>query len=111
MASTIAAVVNVAILAVLLHRRGIFQPDPRLKSRSVRIIGASLMMALWVAAAQKFAAPDLPNWHGIWRLSMLGALIVFGGVVYAISLDALKVLKLSDVLAALQTRIARRRTR
>lgn len=111
LASTIAAVVNVAILAVLLHRRGIFQPDPRLKSRSARIIGASLMMALWVAAAQKFAAPDLPNWHGIWRLSMLGALIVFGGVVYAISLDALKVLKLSDALAALQTRIARRRTR
>jgi len=42
---------------------------------------------------------------------MVGALIVFGGVVYAISLDALKVLNLSDVLAALQTRIARRRTR
>ncbi|EHH69275.1 murein biosynthesis integral membrane protein MurJ [Gluconobacter morbifer] len=111
LASTIAAYVNVAILAVILHRRQVFVASALLKSRGLRIAGSSVMMALWVMAAQKITAPDLPAWHSPVRLAMLMALIVFGVLVYAVSLDVLKVLRLRDAAGALQTRIARRRGR
>ncbi|WP_225198362.1 murein biosynthesis integral membrane protein MurJ [Gluconobacter oxydans] len=111
LASTIAAFVNCTLLAVILHRRGLFIADPLLKGRALRIAGAGIMMALWVAAAEKLAAPGLPAWHGVWRLGMLTALILFGMAVYAVMLDALKVVRLRDVTVAFQSRLNRRRAR
>lgn len=111
LASTLAATANVAILAFLLRRRDVFAPDAPLRHRVPRILLAALVMAGAVVAAQKLAAPGLPAWHGVPRLAMLGALIVFGAMIYALALDRLRVLRLGDAATALQTRIARRRMR
>nr|WP_240775215.1 murein biosynthesis integral membrane protein MurJ [Neokomagataea tanensis] len=57
LASTLAAIINVICLATLLHKRGVLQPDQALKKRVPRILAASIIMGLWVAAGQKILAP------------------------------------------------------
>ncbi|QDH17571.1 murein biosynthesis integral membrane protein MurJ [Swingsia samuiensis] len=110
LASTLAAFVNVGILAIILHRRGMFSLDPKLRNRSLCILGASLLMALWIVAARKFLMPNLLMWHGLERFIGVMSLISFGGLVYVIALDRLKIIKIRDVKAALQRRIARKRS-
>jgi len=109
LASAIAAIVNVLILAAILYRRGVFLPDQAMLGRALRITAASIMMALWVAAAQHLVAPDIIFWHGLWRVLMLGGLITFGALVYGVTLDALGVVRIRDVASAFQARLNRRR--
>lgn len=111
LASTLAAMVNCTLLAMILHRRGLFVADPLLKGRALRIGAAALAMAICVKLTEMLVAPDLPKWHGIWRAGMLGALIVFGVMIYALALDTLKVVRLRDAAAAFRTRLSRRRAR
>ena len=80
-ATSIAAWVNVIAMAVILHKRGHFVPDPALISASLKSILASLTMA----AALLLALHIMPfertgNLHeGL----QLVALVAIGGVVYA----------------------------
>ncbi|MBR0559932.1 murein biosynthesis integral membrane protein MurJ [Neokomagataea anthophila] len=111
LASTLAAIVNVLCLAFILHRREVFQPDAALIKHATRTFGAALLMALWVAAGQKLLAPYVIYQHGLLRVIVMAFLVVLGAAIYGGALDALGIVKIKDAVAALQKRIARRRSR
>jgi putative peptidoglycan lipid II flippase len=84
LATAIAAWVNVVILYVILVRRGHFRVDARLKSRSLRIILASLVMGagLWLLAgylAGHFSADTMD------RVAALAGLVIGGMLLYAVA--------------------------
>lgn len=52
MATSIAGWVNLALMAWILHRRGVFAPDALLKTRLLKMLAASALMAAALALAQ-----------------------------------------------------------
>ncbi|MDC0312690.1 murein biosynthesis integral membrane protein MurJ [Verrucomicrobiales bacterium] len=89
LATSIAAWVNVALLAIGLRRRGYLKIDPRLKDRIWRIVVSSvlmgsLLMLLYQAVEINFLAAGGPM-----RLVYLTALIVVGLGSYAASVVTL----------------------
>ncbi|GBQ92587.1 murein biosynthesis integral membrane protein MurJ [Asaia krungthepensis] len=88
LASTIAALVNLAFLAVILHRRAVFRPDAALVARMLRIIAASFLMAVLTVTLTRMMAPGLVMWHGLMRAMMLGLLMGVAGVIYLAALWA-----------------------
>ena len=89
LASTIAALVNLAFLAVILRRRAVFRPDRVLMLRLAKIVIASFVMAVVTLILTRMIAPGLVMWHGLMRASMLGMLMMMAGVVYMAALWAL----------------------
>ncbi|NVN01050.1 MULTISPECIES: murein biosynthesis integral membrane protein MurJ [Asaia] len=88
LASTIAALVNLGFLAVILHRRDVFCPDRALMQRLLRVMAASLLMAVVTLALTRFFAPGLVMWHGLIRAAMLGLMMGLAGIVYLVALWA-----------------------
>ncbi|UFN49472.1 murein biosynthesis integral membrane protein MurJ [Roseomonas sp. OT10] len=76
LATGIAAWVNVAVLAMLLHRRGAWRADRRLRQALPRMLLANLLMAavVWAAELALFRTGWLPGG----RLASLALLIMAG---------------------------------
>ena len=103
LATSIAAIFNVALLGLGLATRGHLQLDADLKRRLPRMAAAALAMAatLWAAKMTLFAALDAP--HG-WRFVGLGLLIGLGIGAYAIAGQALGAFDLREAARLLRQR-------
>ncbi|GAB6853784.1 murein biosynthesis integral membrane protein MurJ [Asaia astilbis] len=91
LASTIAALVNLAFLAVILFRRDVFCPDRALIRRLLRVVAASVVMALATLILTRLIAPGLVGWSGLTRAGMLSVLMGIAGIIYLGALWALGV--------------------
>ncbi len=96
LATAIAAWVNVIILYVILVRRGHFRVDARLKSRSLRIILAALVMGagLWFLAgylAGQFTAGTMD------RVAALTGLVIGGLLIYALAARLLGAMRAGEI--------------
>ncbi|MDA0340250.1 MAG: murein biosynthesis integral membrane protein MurJ [Proteobacteria bacterium] len=107
MATAIAAWVNMAALAMLLHRRGVYSIDQRALSRVARTIAAVLVMALGL-----FGAIDpLQAWLNGTSMQTAGALalLVLGGMaVYGIAAGLFGSIRFDEIRDALRRRVKRR---
>ena len=77
LATSIAAIVNMALLGIALARRGQLRLDARLRARVPRMLAASCVMAivLWAAERTIWVALDRPfpfRWIGLFLLVGLG---------------------------------------
>jgi putative peptidoglycan lipid II flippase len=96
LASSLAGWLNALLLGAILMRRGHLVPDGRLKSRAMRMAGATLGMGvvLWFALrplARLLAHPDLTG-----VVALLG-FCALGGVVYLALGALLGVINLSEL--------------
>jgi putative peptidoglycan lipid II flippase len=95
LATSLAAICNVAGLAFILRRRGHFVPDRQLHRRCLGMVGASAAMALvlWGLRVLLFRAP-LDGWL---RLASLGGLVGAGMLTYAIAASLFGAYDLRDI--------------
>ena len=90
LATALAAIVNTLLLGIVLHRRGHWWADARLKSRAMRILAAALLMAAALVAADRLL---LPGWYAgsdFVRLAALAVLVGGGLAVYLAAVLALR---------------------
>lgn len=83
LATSIAAWVNFMLLAWILHRRGHFIMDARLRSRIPRIIAASAGMGLLLVGAEWLFLEQL-NTGGSARIAAVAIMVAGGIVVYGL---------------------------
>ncbi len=102
LATTIAATVNVALLAVLLRRRNYLQPDRQLASRLARMALASAAMASALFAARLELVPA-PATHV--SVAALAALIAIGLATYGGLAQILGVFDTAGVLRRTAARL------
>ena len=81
LATGVTAWMNAALLAWLLHARGNFQIDDRLRRRAPRLLAAGLVMGAALQTASWLLAPWLDGPMAI-RTTALAALVGIGGAVY-----------------------------
>lgn len=94
-ATSFASWVQVALLAIMLWRRGHFRPDPRLMSRAPRILGATLGLVVFLWAALSFRQEAAEILFGReWIVVIL--ISAFGGALYAVLSLALGAVRRSD---------------
>ncbi len=96
LATAASAWINAGLLATLLYRRGLFEPDRRLMTRLLRMLIAALLMAgvLWLIAgalASPLAQSDLPG------VAALVSLVVAGMAVYGALAQLLKATSLAEM--------------
>lgn len=79
LATAMAANVNTLLLMVVLHRRGLWQADDRLRKRSVLVLLSTMGMAAVLFLLDRFA---LPGWYAgdLWRRVMALAVLVGSGL-------------------------------
>ncbi|HEX6958104.1 MAG TPA: murein biosynthesis integral membrane protein MurJ [Ferrovibrio sp.] len=79
LATAMAGIANTLLLGWILHRRGHWQADARLKSRALRILAAALVMAAVLWALDRHL---LPGWYAGGQAERLAALaaLVAGGI-------------------------------
>jgi putative peptidoglycan lipid II flippase len=96
LASSLAGWLNALLLGAMLMHRGQLVPDGRLKSRAMRVAGATLGMGvvLWFALGPLARPLAHPNLTGV--VALLG-LCVLGGVVYFALGAMLGVINLSEL--------------
>jgi putative peptidoglycan lipid II flippase len=101
LATAISAWANSAALAFLLHRRGLLVPDERLKTRLVRTVVSSAVMAavLWVAV-RGLAPWLLPG--SLAGIAALVVVVVVGLVVYGVLAQLLGVMRWTEMRALLR---------
>jgi putative peptidoglycan lipid II flippase len=83
LATSLAAIFNVAWLGVVLIRRGHLQIDAQLRQRSIRVLGAATAMGCVLVFAQHLLFTTAQ--HSAGRLLSLTALVSIGLVVYAVA--------------------------
>lgn len=81
LATALAAWLNVALLTVILARRGDFQADARLKRVCARLLPATGLMALGLWGGAHLLSTPLAGGE-VWRAGALAALVVGGLVLY-----------------------------
>jgi putative peptidoglycan lipid II flippase len=96
LATAISAWLNAGLLAVLLYRRGLFEPDRRLVTRLVRISIAGLLMAgaLWLIADVLASSLNRSDAAGVATLVLL---VVAGMVIYGVLAQLLKATSLGEI--------------
>jgi len=96
-ATSVAAWVNAGLLAWLLHRRGLYTPDARLRRNLPRMAVAGLALggALW--AGQSTLAPWLTSIDLPLRVGGLALLVGLGGVVYGVLAVVLGLIRWGDL--------------
>ena len=94
-ATSFAAICNVAGLGIVLHRRGHFVPDRQLRRRCIGMGGASVVMALalWALRDLLFQSPP----HGWARMASLTGLVGVGVIAYAAAASVMGAYNLRDV--------------
>jgi putative peptidoglycan lipid II flippase len=110
LATSVAAMFNLAGLAWVLHRRGQFAPDARLRQHTIRMLGAALLMAVALAVTQYGLFHVLAP-RGVLRAAALGALIAVGMLTYFGAGHALGAFDARDALGLLARRGLRRPAR
>ena len=103
MATTIAAWVNTAALAMLLNRRGYFSVDNRATSRMARTLGATIVMSLGLFGAIEPLRPWLSG-PSLQTAAALGLLIVGGILVYGVSASLFGAIRFEEIRDALRRR-------
>jgi putative peptidoglycan lipid II flippase len=95
LATSLAAICNVAGLAFVLRRRGHFVPDHQLRRRCIGMIGAAGAMALvlWGLRILLFQVPP----HGWMRMVSLASLVGAGMLVYGIAASVFGAYDLRDI--------------
>ncbi|MDR3518641.1 MAG: murein biosynthesis integral membrane protein MurJ [Azospirillaceae bacterium] len=81
LATGISGWLNAGLLVVHLRRRGLFNPDDRLRRRVFLILGANLGMALALLAVRRILDPALQG-SGLTAFAALGGLVATGAAVY-----------------------------
>jgi putative peptidoglycan lipid II flippase len=106
LATSLAAIFNVACLAIVLARQGHMRPDAALRKRALRMLAAAFVMAVALAVTQRllFAAPL----HGFAKGGALAALVTVGLITYGV---AAHLLGAGDLLAFARNLARRRRSR
>ena len=98
LATAIAAWVNVALLAAVLHRRGHLAPDRRLVRRLVAVVGATAVMSLCLLGA--LLALDAPLQGGAGgRIAAVVGLVVGGAAVYGVAAVVFRAVRPREFLA------------
>ena len=100
-ATSVAGWFNALMLWRMLHRRGHFVADRRLKERAVRIVGATVVMGLAVALVDAALAPSFAGSLGL-RLAALAAVIAAGLAAFGIAALALGAAKPAEVRVLLK---------
>jgi putative peptidoglycan lipid II flippase len=105
LATSLAAIFNVAALAVMLRRRGFLVADTRLLRRLPRIAAAALVMAatLWGIRSAGFEPASMS--HGV-RWAGLAVLVGAGMLAYAVAGQVLGGFDVREVLGRLRRRRA-----
>jgi putative peptidoglycan lipid II flippase len=82
LATTIAAWLNVTMLAIMLLRRGYLRPDRKLVSRVGRMLGATVLMSLALWAMRHALTPVSGHHVAVTRLAIMIAtgLLAYGGL-------------------------------
>jgi putative peptidoglycan lipid II flippase len=106
LATSLAAISNVAGLAFVLLRRAHFVPDFQLGRRCIGMVGASTAMGLVLFALQKLLFQSPP--HGALRLAALAGLVGAGLVTYAVAAALLGAFDLRDIGRMVSRRRLRR---
>ncbi|GBQ94493.1 integral membrane protein MviN [Acetobacter nitrogenifigens DSM 23921 = NBRC 105050] len=110
LASSLAAIVNVAALTLLLLKRDALRFDRKLTKRVALMAGAAIAMAAILCAAQ--AMLTIPASHRtLWLGVTLGIEVPLGAAFYLGVLHALRVLDLASALDGVRRRLARRANR
>jgi putative peptidoglycan lipid II flippase len=106
LATSVAAICNVAGLAFVLRRRGHLVPDRQLGRRCLGMVGASVVMglALWGLRILLFHVPP----HGWLGLASLAGLVGAGMLAYAVAASLLGAYDLRDVGRMMSRRRLRR---
>lgn len=81
LATSLAAWINVVLLVLALRKHGHFQTDAGFKQRVPRIVGASLVLAAALAAANHALAGPLAGGVAV-KIAALAALVVGGAALY-----------------------------
>jgi putative peptidoglycan lipid II flippase len=102
LSTALAAWFNVAALAVILHRRGFFAMDRRLRGRAPRIIAAAAVMAAVLYAAKWWAWPWAVN--TLAALAIVAVLVVAGLAAFAVAAHLLGAAHLAEVKAMVRRR-------
>jgi putative peptidoglycan lipid II flippase len=95
-ATSVAGWFNALMLWRMLHRRGHFVVDRRLKERTLRIIGATILMGAAVGLVDAALAPSFAGSLGL-RLAALAAVIAAGLAAFGIAALALGAAKPAEV--------------
>ena len=101
LATALSAWLNAALLARGLMSRGVLSLEPRLRSRSLRALAASLVMGLAIIVAQR-ALLDMLAGHGPERWLALGGLVALGLGVYTVAAIALRAMRPAELLRILR---------
>jgi putative peptidoglycan lipid II flippase len=104
-ATAISAWVNVALLYITLHRRGLLTLDARLRGKLWRMVVAAGLMAGALVAGNAVADPWMTG--GLWtRIVALTILCGSGAAIYGVASIALGAYRLSELKALLRRRAA-----
>ena len=103
LATALSAWVNAGALAWLLHRRGHWMPDARLRTRAPRILAAAAGMALGLWAAAAWLAAPLTGGTPA-RVAALAALVTGGLALFAVLARITGAASIADLRALLRRR-------
>ena len=101
LAAAISAWANAGALAFFLYRRGLLAPDDRLRSRLVRVILSSVVMAAILWAAVRGLTPWLVA-GSLQGIAALVVVVIVGMVVYGVLAQLLGVMRWSEMRALLR---------
>lgn len=101
LATALASSVNVALLYRTLRQRGHFVPDARLKKRTARLIGASLLMGLAMYFLNDWFLPYTTG-PSLARWTAMTILVATGALVYAAACFAIRAYTPADLRAMLR---------
>ena len=102
LATSLAAIANVAGLGYVLLRRGNLVPDALLKQRVVRMVAASVTMAVTLWFAQRWLFAGTP--HGAAKWAALALLTTIGMLAYAVAAQLFGAYDLREVARMLRRR-------
>ncbi|MBN2752488.1 MAG: murein biosynthesis integral membrane protein MurJ [Rhodospirillaceae bacterium] len=100
-ATAVSAWLNAGLLGYVLHRRGHFLLDARMKSRAPRIAAAAAVMAGLLLVGQGFGS-EIPIFVAAPAWGRLMILIGLGGLVYGIAARVLGAASVAELRAALR---------
>ncbi len=98
LATVMSSWLNAGLLGYLLHRRGLFHLDERLKRRVPRILAAGITMALAVWFLMRALGPLLPG------AAALALAIAIGGLVFFLAAQLVRAFDARDVARMMRRR-------
>lgn len=102
LAAAMSAWINAGLLALVSWRRGLWQPDPRLLSRALRILAATLLMTVAALAIAEILADWFLAGGLVHKIAALLALVLGCGLLYSGLALALRAARLSELTRMLR---------